>query len=193
MWEKTSHSVQNIYFMSKTDKNTILNEILRSKNTVFTFKELSLKFPKIKDVNLRKQISYYCKQGDLIRLRRGIYSKDKNFDPYELASKIYTPSYISFETVLRNEGVIFQNYKTIDIASQVSRVLKIMGIRIKYIKMPDRILINNLGLIQKNFYTIANKERAFTDILYKNKNYYLDNENKIDKNLIKEYKKIYAK
>lgn len=179
--------------MSKTDKNTILNEILRSKNTVFTFKELSLKFPKIKDVNLRKQISYYCKQGDLIRLRRGIYSKDKNFDPYELASKIYTPSYISFETVLRNEGVIFQNYKTIDIASQVSRVLKIMGIRIKYIKMPDRILINNLGLIQKNFYTIANKERAFTDILYKNKNYYLDNENKIDKNLIKEYKKIYAK
>lgn len=179
--------------MLKIEKNKILNEILRSKNTVFTFKELSLKFPKIKDVNLRKQISYYCNQGDLIRLRRGIYAKDKDFDPYELAGKIYTPSYISFETVLRNEGMIFQNYKTIDIASQVNRVLKIMGIKIKYIKMPDRVLINRSGLIQKNFYTIANKERAFTDILYKNKSYYLDNGNKIDQNIIKEYKKIYAK
>jgi len=41
-------------------------------------------------------------------LRRGLYAKDNSYDKNELATKIYIPSYISFETVLRNAGAIFQ-------------------------------------------------------------------------------------
>jgi len=179
--------------MEKNKQNIVLNYILRSKNTIFTFKELSLKFPKIKSVNLRNQLAYYCKNKQLLRLRRGIYTKDEDFDPYELATKIYTPSYISFETVLRNEGVIFQDYKAIRVASQVSRTLKIMNVKIQYIKMPERVLNNSLGLIKKDYYTIANKERAVSDVLYKNKQYHFDNTAQVKTNLLTEYKKIYAK
>jgi len=39
--------------------------------------------------------------------RRGIYAKDKNYDRLELANRIYTPSYISLETVLSREGIVF--------------------------------------------------------------------------------------
>lgn len=177
----------------KKNNSNILDYILRAKSTIFTVKELTLIFPSIKKVNLRNQLVYYCKEAKLLRLRRGIYAKDKDFDPYELATKIYTPSYISFETVLRDEGVIFQDYKAIRVASQVSRTLKIMNVKIQYIKMPERILNNTLGLIKNNFYTIANKERAVSDILYKNKQYYFDNISTVNTNLLAEYKKIYAK
>lgn len=179
--------------MQKKTKNTILNEILKSKNTIFTFKELRLAFPKIKEATLRKQMSYYYKEAKLLRLRRGIYAKDKDFDSYELATKIYTPSYISFETVLRNEGVIFQDYRAIRVASQVSRTLKIMNVKIQYIKMPERVLNNSLGLVKKNYYTIANKERAMSDVLYKDKQYHFDNTTQVKTNLLVEYKNIYAK
>ncbi len=172
-------------------KETILNEILRSPASVFTFSELLLMFPKTKEVNLRKQISYYCKQGSLIRLRRGIYAKDNNFDPYELAVKIYNPSYISFETVLRNEGVIFQNYSTIFVASKITRMVEVGDLKIQYIKIPDRALGNSLGLIKKDFYTIASKERAMSDILYKNKKYHFDNTSSVNTELLNSLKNIY--
>jgi len=63
--------------------------------------------------NLKAKIAYYVKQGVLIRLTRGVFAKNKDYNPKELATSIYTPSYISFETVLREAGVIFQHYDTI--------------------------------------------------------------------------------
>jgi hypothetical protein len=54
------------------------------------------------------RVSYYVKNSQLIRLRRGLYAKDNDYNKYELATKICIPSYVSFETVLRNAGAIFQ-------------------------------------------------------------------------------------
>jgi hypothetical protein len=38
---------------------------------------------------------------------RGIYAKDKDYDKVELAGRIFTPGYVSFETVLVRSGINF--------------------------------------------------------------------------------------
>jgi predicted transcriptional regulator of viral defense system len=40
------------------------------------------------------------REGEIFRLKRGLYETDKTADPLTLASSIYGPSYISFETAL---------------------------------------------------------------------------------------------
>ena len=68
--------------MKKVD---ILN-ILKSNNTVFSFKEILLTSGESNPALLRRRIYYYIKNGQLYGIRRGLYAKDKNYNKLELAS-----------------------------------------------------------------------------------------------------------
>ncbi len=156
-------------------KNSGLSAILRSKNTVFTFKDIVLLWGESNSDLAKRRVNYYVKAGKLHPIRRGIYAKDKNYNRLELATKIYIPSYISFETVLRKEGVIFQHYDTIFVASGVSREVEADGHAYSYKKLKDIIVANPAGLLKKEGYMEASKERAFMDCLYLYKDYHFDN------------------
>jgi len=123
----------------------------------------------------RSRINYYVKNNQLISLRRGLYAKNSDYNKYELATKIYIPSYISFETVLKNNGLIFQNYNSIFMASYKTKNIIINNQNYCFRTIKQEILTNSLGIINENNYTIATLERAFLDILYLNKDYYFDN------------------
>ena len=56
--------------------------------------------------NPRMKISRMLAGGDLIPLRRGLYLRDHTVDPLSLASAIYGPSYISYESALAWHGLI---------------------------------------------------------------------------------------
>ena len=109
-----------------------LNELLRLNQTVFTFKDLLLLWNDIEVVTARKRVNYYVKSGYLYPVRRGVYTKDRNYNRMELGTRIYTPSYISFETVLGNAGVTFQQYSQIFLASYQSRELVVDGQKYVY-------------------------------------------------------------
>ena len=160
-------------------ENNILS-LLRSKNTVFTFRDIALLWRETNVQKLKLKVHRYVKSGKLYAVRRGIYAKDKNYDPLELATRIYTPAYVSFETVLRAEGVIFQHYKTIFVASYLSREIECDGRKYNYRKLKGAVLVNPLGVIQKNNHSIASRERAFMDSLYLYKDYHFDNPYGID-------------
>ena len=161
-------------------KKTGISELLRSKNTVFSFKDIALLWGQTDSDQLKARVNYYVKTGQLYPIRRGFYAKDKIYDKLELATKIYTPSYVSFETILRKEGVIFQHYDTIFTASYLSRNIACDGQRYAFKKLKNAVLLNPLGLIKKGNYTMASKERAFMDAVYLYKNYYFDNLQSID-------------
>lgn len=150
-------------------------DIYRSQNTVFTAKDIALIWRKTDLDTIKARINYYVKKGKLYAIRRGIYAKDENYNKFELATRIYTPSYISLETVLQNEGVIFQHYESIFAVSYLFR--EIICDEQKYIfrKIKNEVLINNLGVEKKENYFIATKERALLDALYLYGNYYFDN------------------
>ena len=175
--------------------SNIANRILllvSSGKTVFTTVELAI-FWKIEDKNvLRVIISRAIKKGYLKLIRRGVYElKDKKVNPFELAGKLKKHSYISFETVLAQAGVIFQWHDEIISASDRSLVTENEYGKFLYRKIPERALLNNKGINNKGNYFIASAERALCDKIYKDGLIYFDSLSEIDKEKVVEISKIY--
>jgi hypothetical protein len=173
------------------EKDYIL-DLMRSKKTIFTFKDLVL-FWGESDVNfVKKKIHRYVKAGKMNSIRRGIYSKDKNYDKYELATKIYTPSYISLETVLGAAGITFQLYGQIFTVSYKTKTIECDGQKYCYKKIKDTILTNQTGIETRENYNIASPERAFLDTVYLHKDYHFDNLSTLNWEKVYEILPIYS-
>jgi hypothetical protein len=153
-------------------------EIFKTSQTVFDLKDLAFLLWEKNYNNLKSKVAYYVKKWYLSRIRKWIFVKD-NFSVYELACKIYTPSYISFETILQNNWVIYQYDETIYLASYLSRNIlleeKWKIVKICYRKLKDEILYNPEWVEKKDFYSIATLERAVNDMKYLKKDFYFDN------------------
>lgn len=166
-------------------------QLFRTKNTILTFKDISLIWGETDSNLVKSRINYHVKNKNLYQIRRGIYSKDKDYNKFELASKIFTPSYISLETVLYKEGIIFQFYKNIHAVSYLNREIICGKQKYTYKKIKDSILNDPEGLEDKETYFMASKERAFLDILYLYKESYFDNLKSINWDFCFELAKIY--
>ena len=172
-----------------TEANFILH-LYSLPQTVFTTKEVSLIFSTIPYPHIRAKLAYFTKKGYLKRLRMGMYVKDK-YEPLEFANKLYTPSYISLETVLQRAGIVFQYYETIFVVSYLSRRVAVDGMSIYYRKMNKDILYNTEGIEQTDHYAIATKERAFLDAIFLYKDYHFDNLFPLDWGKVHSLKKLY--
>lgn len=157
-----------------------ISTLLRSPRTVFTFKDICLLWGATERASAIAAVNYYVKTGALYRIRRGIYSKDRHYDKLELATRIFTPSYISFETVLTQAGINFQFYEKIMVASYQTRELMVDSQLFAYKKMKDRLLTNAAGIMHHNEYSVASPERAFLDTIYIHLDYHFDNLNALD-------------
>lgn len=186
--------------------NQLLIELYKQPSTIFTLKEASLLVPDIPYGNLRRRMAYLAKTGAIRRLSHGVYGKD-NYNPLELANKLYTPSYVSLETVLRQAGVIFQYYEKIFSVSYLTRSVDVSGHTFQYRQANKRILLDKRGLAENEIVAIATPERAFLDAVYLYKEYHFDNlsgldwekvislqslyESKVLEKRVKEYHRIY--
>jgi len=159
----------------KPTKGQYLEVLLRSPKTVFSTKDVALLWLEEKEPTVSGRLNKYVKAGKLIRVHRGFYVKDKNYNQFELATRIYTPSYISFETVLTRTGVNFQYYGNIFVASYVNREITVGKQRITFVRMKDYVLSNTIGIEHKEGYAVAIRERAFLDRIYISKDYHFDN------------------
>lgn len=151
----------------------VILKLYSNPSTVFTLDEISLLLPDIEYKNLRDRLYYFTKVGKLIRLRYGVYAK-KDYNPFELANKLYKPSYISLETVLA-KGVVFQYYERIFAVSYLTREVEVGDITIQYRRIRKDILTNMAGIEEKDNYFIASLERAFLDAVFIYKDYHFDN------------------
>ncbi|EKD44037.1 MAG: hypothetical protein ACD_72C00019G0002 [uncultured bacterium] len=156
------------------DMYSLIAKLYQSSKTIFTNKDLALLWEETNQNNLKSKIAYYIKRGVLIRLTRGVFAKDNNYNPKELATSIYTPSYISFETVLREAGVIFQHYDTIFVAGPWPKTMTVADITITFRKLKDSVLFSPAGIEHKANCSIATPERAFLDMIYLFPKYYFD-------------------
>jgi predicted transcriptional regulator of viral defense system len=173
-------------------KGDHLPALLRSKKTVLTYKDILLLWGEQGSEAAMVRLYQYARKGDLYRIRRGIYAKDKNYNQAELATRIFTPSYVSFETVLAKEGLTFQFYSGIFIASYLTREITIDGQVYSYRKIRNEILTNPAGVVHRDETSFATKERAFLDTLYINTNYHFDHLDGLDWNKVFEILPIYG-
>lgn len=175
----------------KPTKGEYLEVLLRSPQTIFSTKDVALLWGEETNAAVRVRLSNYIKTRKLIRVHRGLYAKDKNYNHFELATRIYTPSYVSFETVLTREGVNFQYYGNIFVASSVNKEITVDDQKITFVRMKDYVLSNTLGIEHKDGIAIATKERAFLDRVYISKDYHFDNLRSLDWNKVIEILPIY--
>jgi len=175
----------------KPTKGEYLEVLLRSPKTVFSTKDAALFWCEEKESTISQRLNKYVKAGKLIRVRRGIYVKDKNYNRFELATRIYTPSYIGFETVLTRAGINFQYYSNIFVASYVTREIEVDGYKISFIRMKDYVLSNTAGIKHADGIATATEERAFLDRIYISKDYHFDNLGALDWDKVFEILPIY--
>lgn len=140
--------------------------------------------------NLKSAACYYADKGVLRNIRRGIYVKQEYLAD-ELACRIYTPSYISLETVLLRAGVVFQYTSTITVVSYLSRTIDVDGQAIAYQKIKDSVLVESKGVVKAGEVTIAIPERAFLDRLYLSKDYFFDNIASLNREVIEDLLPVY--
>jgi len=175
----------------KLKKGEYLDTLLRSTKTIFSTKDAALLWSEEKGNTVSARLNKYVNAGKLLRIHRGFYTKDKKYDKFELGTKIYTPSYISFETVLANAGVVFQLYGQVFVASYITREVTVDKRIYSYKRVGDSILTNHMGIEAKDHYHIASPERAFLDVVYLSKDYHFDNVSSLNWEKIFEILPIY--
>lgn len=161
-------------------KGDYLDVILRSTQSIFSVEDVCLLWQENNSRVVTDRLKKYVKLGKLYRVHHGFYAKDKKYNRLELATRIYTPAYISFETVLTREGIVFQYYGNILAASYLSRDIIVDENRISLVRLKDYVLSNTTGITHDKGYAVASPERAFLDRLYVSKDYYFDNLNPLN-------------
>lgn len=172
----------------------ILQKLIESKKTVFTISDMKKIFWNENNKYINLLIQPLKREWILLNLSYGIRAL-KDYDIFELSSKLKSWSYISFETVLQKDWIIFQNYNnTIMLASDNSIKKNIWKFSFEYHKIKDDILKNPIGIVNyQNKYMIASTERAVCDMVYLYKDIIFDNIRPLKKQKLEEISKIYPK
>ena len=172
-------------------KSEYLEAILRSPKTVFTLEDVVLLWQEPGTQAVRVRLSYYVRHGKLYRIRKGLYAKDANYSKLELATRIFTPSYVSFETILAREGLIFQYHTHISVASYLTRDIEVDGQVYSFRKVKMSVLTHPWGIENRDESSFASRERAFLDRAYLYGGTQLDNPTGLDWNRVFDLLPIY--
>jgi len=172
-------------------KKDIVLSIYSENRTVFRLKDIAILVGEESFQSLNKKLNYYVRTRKLANPRKGIYAKP-GYNVEELACTIFTPSYISLEYVLQKAGIVFQYDSRITSVSYLSRNIEVETQQLVFRKIKGSVLVNTYGIIrQANHINIASPERAFLDLLYLEKDYYFDNLNPLNKDLIRKLLPVY--
>jgi len=159
--------------------------------TVFRLKDVAMLIGETSFDSLNMKLNYYVRTGRLQNPRKGLYCKP-NYNPQELACRIFAPAYISLEYVLQRAGVIFQYDRRFTVISYLFRDVEIENQLFSFRKIKNELLVSQQGIEQQgNAVTIATPERAFLDMLYLNGAMYFDNIHRLKKDSIEQILPIY--
>ena len=168
-----------------------IDVLLRSKKTVFSNEDLKFLFQISNRNTLKSLLSRLVKNGILLHPSSWIYTFPHS-DDLEFAVHLKKKSYISFETVLKQKSIIFQDYgNTIFLASDKTISKSVFWKCFEYHKLKDTLLLNPMGITQTGTYAIASPERAVCDRLYLSPNYYFDNIDPLNAEKLLQIAKIY--
>jgi predicted transcriptional regulator of viral defense system len=129
----------------------------------FTIRDLEKLFPGEKHIKI--SVKRLLDAGVIIRVTRGIYAlKPENLDIEKIATRLYYPSYISFESALAKFGVINQGLYGLTLATtRHSKKMTLAGLECDFAQLKDA-LFTGFDLVNGTY--IAQPEKALLDLLY---------------------------
>lgn len=170
-----------------------INKLLKLKGELYHTGDLALIWGIKNNNTLYTTIKRYVKQEILIPIHKGFYStlSIKEINPLKLGlGYLHQFAYVSCEYVLVKSGVIFQQSSSITFVSGLSRKFSIGDNFYIVRKLKDNYLYNDCGVNNNEGIMTADLERAVTDLLYFNPNYYFDNKKIINWKKVREIKKV---
>ena len=117
----------------------------------------------------RSSISRYLKLGIIQKARKGLYFLDDNPpSEFEIANKLYQPSYVSFETALSFYGIIPETIFEITSATpKTTRNFTVNNLKFSYKKIKKDCFVGyQPKKIQNVIILMAEPEKALADLLY---------------------------
>jgi len=157
-----------------------IDELLKQDRKLFHTRDLALLWGIRNDNSLYTIIKRYVKKGILIKIHKGFYATISlgKLDPLDLAfSSVHRYAYLSTESVLTSEGIIFQQSSQITLVSSFSKRFRIKEIEISVRQLRDDFLFNDTGIREEDGIKKATKERAVADLLYFNPRHFFDTQN----------------
>jgi|SRR3989344_3565937 len=178
-------------------KEEFVHTIKEFGKEIFTANDLKKLFPKESAV-LNTYLTRFKKAKVIIPITRGLYTlADNTLDIEKLATAIYYPSYISFESALSKYGIINQGLYKITLATtRHSKKTVLLQTECEYSKLSQDLFF---GFSLVNGIYIAEAEKAFLDTLYltalgkrktSHSEWFLDD---LDKNKLLKYAKPFGK
>ena len=169
---------------SQITNTDITFAVYQDNRTVFRLKDIAMLTGETNFIVINKKLNYLVQKGKLLNPRKGMYAK-RGYSKEEFACSLFTPAYISLEYVLQKAGVVFQYDSGISSVSYLSRAVTVEEQLYSFRKIKNPILLNTTGIQRlENNINIASPERAFLDVMYLHKEYYFDNLNPLNADLI---------
>ncbi len=178
--------------LAKKEKSNKIKILLRDKRILFHTQDLGVLWGIDNSNTLYTTIKRYIQRGLLNKVYKGFYSTVplKEIDPVLLGlASLHGYGYLSCESVLARDGIVFQDVKYITLVSDISRKFRIGGHSFLVRRMKPGYLYNNVGITEDGGKRVACPERAVADMLYFNSKYHFDAKNLIDWQKVKEIKK----
>lgn len=182
----------SVQFTMTTKTNNKIQALLEDSRDLYHTQDLAVLWGIDNPNTLYTTIKRYSKKGVLNKIYKGFYSTKpiKDIDPVKLGlSALHRFGYLSTESVLVDEGIIFQDIKYITLVSDISKKFSIAGYDFKVRQLKDKFLFNEIGIERKDDKRVSSLERAVADILYFNPDYYFDAESRIDWEKVEKIKK----
>jgi len=156
--------------MARINPNIVENTLIKLNISIFSIREFSQIFD-AKPATARAFLARNSKKegSHIIALEKGIYAFSINPPTkFEIANKLYQPSYISFESALSHYGIIPETVYTItSVTTKKSKELSAQNSSFKYYKIKKNLFfgyrpqkINNKTII------MAEAEKALLDYIY---------------------------
>ena len=166
--------------------------LLKQQRKIFHVDDLELLWNISNKHTLHSTLHRYTKNNYLIPIQRGLYSTVplNQLNPIELGSAlIHRYTYLTTETVLAQNGIIFQNIPHLTFVSSKTKKFVINSNSYICRQLKDKFLFHPAGVIQHTGYKQATTERAIADLLYFNPKYYFDTPDQIDWSSVKKIQK----
>lgn len=166
--------------MSTSYKNVSaqrMSVLVSSQQQLFHTHDLAILFGIHSANTLRVTLHRLTQAKVLHRLQRGLYSilPPEKIDPILIGNAgLHRFSYLTTESVLRDEGYILQDIDVITFASSVSRTFEIAGHHFVSRRLHPRFLQNLEGIKKNTGVMRATVERAIADMLYFDPWYHFD-------------------
>lgn len=122
--------------------------------------------------NINQKISLENKKGNLIRIKKGLYSDNLNNDKLLISNVCYNPSYISFEYALFYYGLIPEYVHMITAAcfgKKNNKKYYVENLTFEYRSIPNDVFSYGVNYLKNELgirYKIASKEKALCDTLH---------------------------